>query len=66
MIRDLGGRSWYIFSIFEADKFSLLSAFMTYLVLSPESVFSKIQNDNLLVYELSRIIVDLTTKAWFH
>ena len=65
MIRDLVRRSWYIFSIFEAAKFSSLSAFLTDLLFSPESAFSKIQNDNLLVCELSRIVVDLTTNAGF-
>ena len=65
MIKDLGRRSWYIYAIFEVAKFSSLCAFMTDLVFSQESAFWKIQNDNLLVCEVSRIVVDLITKAWF-
>ena len=44
---------WYIYPIFEVAKFSLLFAFMADLVCWPELAFSKIENDNLLVCEVS-------------
>ena len=65
MMKDLGRRSWYICANFEVAKFSSLCPFMTDLVFSQELAFWKIQNDNLLVCEVPRIVVDLITKVWF-
>ena len=58
-------KSWYMYAIFELAKGSSLFAFMADIVCSPESAFPKIQNDNLLVCEMSRIVVDLIAKVWF-
>ena len=60
-------KSWYIYihiyAISEVAKGSSLFAFMVDIVCSPESAFPKIQNDNLLVCEMSRIVVDLIAKV---